>query len=362
MVGNKKEKNGGGKTAPKSSWRVRHENGDEFGPADMATLIEWARDGRLAPTHMVSGNGKDWQPAGAIPELEMDWIGEIAPGTFYGPIHREALLDLIQEQSIPPGAAIFFRHAGEAGIDPARAEDDLRQRLKRTEEEFNKRLEENRAEISRHKREKETLAADLRAKDLEFEAERGELKAEIARNKAEILKRDSLLEALRREVADLEKACQGHQAAEMKRSEMEKTLADLKTRHARESRQLHEEQERKDRKLRQALEKTEKESRRIESALKEAQKDSERIRLENRALNKRVLAVRKLLENALDSISSGDDDASASVSTGPDTASPANSAPGGERMSRLSLASIEAQAQHELRTLKNTAMTSNPLR
>ena len=91
-------------------WLVRNEKGETFGPVDLETLRSWACDGRLAPTNEVSGNGTDWLLATAQRALAMDWVAEVTPGTFYGPIHKAAMEELIKDGSIASESAFFARH------------------------------------------------------------------------------------------------------------------------------------------------------------------------------------------------------------------------------------------------------------
>ena len=44
--------------AKEKMWKVKAEDGSVFGPASMATLLAWARDGRLAASHVISSDGK----------------------------------------------------------------------------------------------------------------------------------------------------------------------------------------------------------------------------------------------------------------------------------------------------------------
>jgi len=91
-------------------WLVRNEKGETFGPVALETLKSWACDGRLAPTNEVSGNGTDWLLATAQRALAMDWVAEVTPGTFYGPIHKAAMEELIKDGSIASESAFFARH------------------------------------------------------------------------------------------------------------------------------------------------------------------------------------------------------------------------------------------------------------
>ena len=72
-------------------WRIKGERGEVFGPVDLETLKTWAREGRLAPTHQVSDGDTGWKPVTYLEALEMEWVTEVSPGSFFGPIHQLAL-------------------------------------------------------------------------------------------------------------------------------------------------------------------------------------------------------------------------------------------------------------------------------
>ena len=91
--------------AKEKMWKVKAEDGSVFGPASMATLLAWARDGRLAASHVISSDGKTWTPVASHSELAMDWIAEISPGKFYGPIHRDALDELLRNGTLAANSA-----------------------------------------------------------------------------------------------------------------------------------------------------------------------------------------------------------------------------------------------------------------
>ncbi len=116
--------------APKGpDWHVRNEQGETFGPVDFETLKVWACDGRLAPTSEVSEGGAEWSLATSVRALEMDWVAEVTPGTFYGPIHRRAMTELVKDGSLGAQSAFFVR-GGLNGAPEQRAEADPSEKLK----------------------------------------------------------------------------------------------------------------------------------------------------------------------------------------------------------------------------------------
>ena len=90
-------------------WLVKNEQGETFGPVDFETLKLWAKDGRLAPTNTLSEDATIWNAITQYPALEMDWVAEVSPGAFYGPIHKLALEALQKEGALPANAVTFQR-------------------------------------------------------------------------------------------------------------------------------------------------------------------------------------------------------------------------------------------------------------
>ena len=99
-------------------WYVRSAEGSVYGPADRATLAQWAREGRIEPTGYVSRDRKEWLPAQMMPELEMKWIVEAEPGKFFGPFNREVVIRLAAAGQIPLGANVYSRYECAVDQDP----------------------------------------------------------------------------------------------------------------------------------------------------------------------------------------------------------------------------------------------------
>ena len=100
-------------------WFVKNEDGRVFGPCGADTLAQWAREGRIAPSACVSNGGDKWVQAPLVPELGMDCIVEIGPRQFFGPVHPEAVDDLVRNGGVSPDAR-RFRLAGHADAETAR--------------------------------------------------------------------------------------------------------------------------------------------------------------------------------------------------------------------------------------------------
>lgn len=99
-------------------WFVRSSDGKVYGPADISTLAEWAREGRIEPAGYVSQDRKSWFPAQLMGELEMKWIVEAEPGKFYGPFNRAAISRLAARGELPQGAVFYRKHEYAIGEDP----------------------------------------------------------------------------------------------------------------------------------------------------------------------------------------------------------------------------------------------------
>ena len=89
-----------------AGWYLRKEDGTLYGPSDVASLQEWAADGRIAPEDLVSTDGSLWRPAPELAPLGMRWMVELADGQFYGPAHISAFADLIKDGTLTPAARV----------------------------------------------------------------------------------------------------------------------------------------------------------------------------------------------------------------------------------------------------------------
>lgn len=87
---------------------IRGVDGKIFGPVDTATLVDWARDSRIEPAFTVSRDRQNWLPAPRLAELEMNWLVETDPGTFYGPFNR-AVVDNLNASGALPAKSRFYR-------------------------------------------------------------------------------------------------------------------------------------------------------------------------------------------------------------------------------------------------------------
>ena len=99
-------------------WYVRLEDGKAYGPADTASLISWAEDGRIGPEASVSQDRKSWQPILSMPELEMNWLVEVAPGDVFGPFNRAVVSNLFKKGSFAETTRVYRLHELPIDQDP----------------------------------------------------------------------------------------------------------------------------------------------------------------------------------------------------------------------------------------------------
>ena len=98
-------------------WYVRTADGNVYGPADMASLVKWAEDGRVDASGFVSNDRITWIPSQLMEELAMTWLVEIEPGRVRGPYNRKFLVASSADGSLPASAKIYRRHDLPVGED-----------------------------------------------------------------------------------------------------------------------------------------------------------------------------------------------------------------------------------------------------
>ncbi len=103
---------------PKKEWYVRTEDGRVYGPADIASLVEWAKDGRVDPSAFLSRDRIEWMPAQLMPELEMKWLVELEPGNIIGPYNRAYLVSATRDGSLASDANVYRLHEFDVEQDP----------------------------------------------------------------------------------------------------------------------------------------------------------------------------------------------------------------------------------------------------
>lgn len=208
-------------------WKVRAEDGSVFGPASMATLLAWARDGRLAATHTISKDGTNWTPVASHPELSMDWIAEISPGTFFGPIHKDAMEELVRDGTLSAEAPRYTR-VRDSGDDPSALKGELAALRAETDAlraDFVARASKLEEELAAAEAASAEIKAQLETRDLEFEAERQGFKAAETRMQAELAKAGKKAETLAEQVRQDGGRARSRAADEARIAELEAKLA-----------------------------------------------------------------------------------------------------------------------------------------
>ena len=330
----------------KRAWRVRTDKGDVFGPADMETLKTWARDGRLAPTNELSEDGQLWLPVTTFLELEMDWVAEVSAGSFYGPIHKDALAELVREGSVSVAAPVFRRTSPGVRVISER-EQQLENRLHELQQQLYGRVGDLESQLAASHGQLEQSRSAVSAKDLEFDAERQEQRASLARLQAELLKRDGRIAALEKDVTRLEQIARERLALEPRLAELERQAVTA-SRSAEEARAQAEQ-------ARAALRESERGTAPLKERLAAREREADALRESTRALRLRVESVRKLLQQAAAASAADDVEAAEVIEAQPVSAirdgAPPPASPVGSAKPSVSLADLEAQAQRELRQL-----------
>ncbi|MFH0953153.1 MAG: GYF domain-containing protein [Verrucomicrobiota bacterium] len=98
------------------AWYLKKQNGEIYGPVDLPTLQDWARDGRVAPQDQLSQDQKSWSPAPNLADLAMDWKVELRDGTLYGPLNLFALKELVEDGSVSRRARVVHKVSKEASV------------------------------------------------------------------------------------------------------------------------------------------------------------------------------------------------------------------------------------------------------
>ena len=97
---------------------MRMSDGNVYGPADVASLVSWAEDGRIDPSSSLSKDRIRWTPAQLMDELEMKWLVELEPGKPLGPYNRKYLVASMADGSLPPETKAYRLHEFPIDEDP----------------------------------------------------------------------------------------------------------------------------------------------------------------------------------------------------------------------------------------------------
>ena len=180
-------------------WYSKSGDGHVSGPFDAETMRGRVLSGEVQAETPVSPDTATWTPAAAVPELGFDClVMRVDKGIeVLGPFARE-YLDNPAVMGKVPRESVFFVRSGTVG-EAADAPDSIG----KTGADLVERVVEARKALRASNAARTKAEAALKAKDLEFDAERQHLSAEISALKAEALKLRGEMETLR---AEAEKA------------------------------------------------------------------------------------------------------------------------------------------------------------
>lgn len=97
-----------------ASWYLRLQDKSVYGPVPVDNLRGWAEECRIAPGNEVSMDKIKWIPAESLPELEMNWLVQLANGTNLGPINIRAVVELVKQSQVLPGTMLIHKTTGES--------------------------------------------------------------------------------------------------------------------------------------------------------------------------------------------------------------------------------------------------------
>jgi len=79
---------------------MKQADGTVFGPLPLSQLHQWAIDACISPLDKVSSDGTSWIKAPMLPELHMDYLLELEPGSYYGPTTIGAIREFLTSGEI----------------------------------------------------------------------------------------------------------------------------------------------------------------------------------------------------------------------------------------------------------------------
>lgn len=78
-------------------WFLRkHAGGEIFGPVLFDQIRDWSMSAHIHPQDVISNDGRTWNKAPMLGELEMDWLVEIPGQPLYGPTTAGTLLEFLR--------------------------------------------------------------------------------------------------------------------------------------------------------------------------------------------------------------------------------------------------------------------------
>ncbi|MBO4288431.1 MAG: hypothetical protein J5985_09755 [Kiritimatiellae bacterium] len=94
-------------------WYLRTGGTATFGPVSLEGLILWAEQARVLPGHEVSHDKETWMPAEQVPELRMTTYIDLGDGNMGGPFNRKAAETLIETGRVSKDAKLIDETEGD---------------------------------------------------------------------------------------------------------------------------------------------------------------------------------------------------------------------------------------------------------
>jgi hypothetical protein len=92
---------------------VRVSDNMTYGPVALATVCQWAAQGRVTAESEISFDRKEWVRADSIPELGLEWMASSDGADDFGPFNLTALSALVRRGLISPDARLKHRETDE---------------------------------------------------------------------------------------------------------------------------------------------------------------------------------------------------------------------------------------------------------
>lgn len=94
-------------------WTLRKTDGQVFEDRTLDELVHWARSAQINPYDELSEDGQLWRKAFEFPQLEMEWLVTLNDGTEYGPTNLPTLLEFIAVKLLAEDGAAIHRDTRE---------------------------------------------------------------------------------------------------------------------------------------------------------------------------------------------------------------------------------------------------------
>ncbi len=94
-------------------WTLKKTDGQVFEDRTVEELVHWARSAQINPYDELSEDGQKWRKAFEFPQLEMEWLVTLNDGTEYGPTNVPTLLEFIAVKLLADDGVAIHRDSRE---------------------------------------------------------------------------------------------------------------------------------------------------------------------------------------------------------------------------------------------------------